>query len=390
LRDHHTLAEAGPLVAANPSPPPRARGTRLADASGVRARLALTPTAVALCALAGCYATNAAPVTRTASLREGGHGREVVLEEGPTGTHIGPRSWVRFDLRDGSRSRWFEADKLRVNHEVVLASDGPAGAAARGLSVEGLRWDQVETVEVNDFDLGETMAGVTAGAAVIVTAATAEVLLLAALEGVTGGHVQGDLGITRAAVEAVAGEAWQRPPEHPAARAMTLDASAVVEPEVRPLFSSEARRRDLVLFTVSSEAGFDAGLAPAPVAGVAAGVRIDNFLDLQLGARGALAPATADQPARVRDMPFLRLALHVDLDAGRRVALAVGADFGLTSEETRVRFLYGVRVRLTDRLQLGLYPWNPVAVNAFTPSVPSPGAAPGPSRLNLLELSWLL
>jgi hypothetical protein len=67
----------------------------------------------------------------------------------------------------------------------------------------------------------------------------------------------------------------------------------------------------------------------------------------------------------------------------------VGADFGATSEETRVRFLYGVRVRVTDRLQLGLYPWNPVAVNPLTPSVPSPAIAPGPSRLNLLELSWL-
>ncbi|HVR02566.1 MAG TPA: hypothetical protein VMT47_10560 [Polyangia bacterium] len=345
---------------------------------------------MALCALAGCYATNTAPATRTASLRESGHGREVVLEQGPTGTHIGPRSWVRFDLRDGSRSRWFEADTLRVNHEVVLTSDGPARAPARRLFVEGLRWDQVETVEVNDFDLGETMAGVTAGSALIVTAATAEVLLLAVLESMTEGRIPRDLGITRAAVEVVAGKALQRPPEHPAARAMTLDASAVTEPDVRPLFSSEARRRDLVLFTVSTEAGVDAGLAPAPVAGVAAGVRIDNFLDLQLGARGVLTPATADQLARLRSVPFLRLALHVDLDAARRVALAAGADFAATSEETRVRFLYGVRVRVTDRLQLGLYPWNPVAVNAFTPQVPGPAVAPGPSRLNLLELSWLL
>lgn len=265
----------------------------------MRARLPLTPAAVALCALAGCYATNTAPATRTASLREGGHGREVVLEQGPTGTHIGPRSWLRFDLRDGSRSRWFEAGTMRVNHEVVLTSDGPAGAAARGLSVEGLRWDQVETVEVNDFDLGETMAGVTAGAALIVTAATAEVLLLAVLESMTEGRIPRDLGITRAAVEVVAGKALQRPPEHPAARAMMLDASAAAEPDVRPLFSSEARRRDLVLFTVSSEAGVDAVLAPAPVAGVAAGVRIDNFLDLQLGARGVLTPGHG-RPARAR------------------------------------------------------------------------------------------
>jgi hypothetical protein len=295
---------------------------------------------------------------------------------------------VRFNLRDGSRSPWFEAGKLKVNDVMVMTSGGQSRPVDRSPYLEGLRWVQVATVEVNDFDLGETVAGVTAGAAVIVTAAAAEVLLLTALESMTCGHFQSDLGITRVAVKAVTREALQRPPEDLQVRAMTLDVPAAADLNVKPLFSSEARRRDLVLFTVSSEAGVDAGLAP--VAGVAAGVRIDNLLELQLGARGALMPATSDQPAQMRSVPFFRLALHLDLDAARRVALAVGADIGATSEETRVRLLYGLRVRVTDRLQIGLYPWNPVAVNLTTPWLPSPGVAPGPSRLNLLELSWLL
>jgi hypothetical protein len=345
--------------------------------------------AVALYALTGCYATTSASVTDVASLRRGAHSREVVLKQGPLGVHLGPSSWVRFTLRDGGRSPWFQAGKLRVNAEMVMTTGGRARPEDPSPDAEGIPWDAIASVEVNELDVGETVAGVTMGAAVIVTAAAAELALLAALQAVTDGHVNGDLGLTRAAVDAVGGEALKRPEEDREARVLALDATAA-DLAATPLFTPEARRRDQVLFTVSTEAGLDAGLTPSPVAGVAAGLRLGNFFDAQLGARASLTPATEMQPAQVRSVPFLRLGLHLDLDAGRRVALAAGADFGLTSEEVRVRFLYGVRVRVSDRLQLGVYPWNPVAVGALAPADSSQSAPAGPSRLNLLELTWLL
>jgi hypothetical protein len=298
------------------------------------------------------------------------------------GVHIGPRSWVRFRLKGGAVTPWFQARKLNVNQRLVVLTGGRAHPDPAPSSDQALLWEDVAAVEVNDFDLAETVAGATAGSVIVVTAAAAEVLLLGAIAAVTGGHASGDLGITRGAVDLLAGEVLKRPDEAPDAGAVVLAATAT-ELEARPLFSGQGRRRDLVLFTAGVEGGLGAGDALAPVGGVTAGLRIDHLFDLGLGVRTSLAGSNGSR--RTVSAPFLRLGLHLDLDAGRRVAVAVGAELGGTSSATHARFLFGARVRITDSLQLGLYPWNPVATTAA-----EPGAPPSPSRVSLLEVSWLL
>ncbi len=346
---------------------------------------------------AGCYGTRSAPATRVSALKQGGHGREIVLKQGPLGVHIGPRSWVRFALRDGRRTPWFEAGSLRVSDLMIVTTDGQPHPLAGAPVVGGLAWEDLASIEVNDLDLGKSVLGVCAGSGVVAVAATTELLLIGALEAITGGHANSDLGITRGAFDMVVGEALKRPEDAAEVNPEMLDASVDEVAKTRPLFSGRAQRRDLTIFTFAAEGGFDAmptlpsdlsGGALGAVGGVAVGLRLVNIFELGLGVRSSLvAPATDAEPARIISTPFFRMGLHLDLDAARRVAVAVGADLGGLPGEGHARFLYGVRVRLTDRVQLGLYPWNPVGISRYTEAGQQVSSS---SRLNLLELSWLL
>ncbi|HVZ74746.1 MAG TPA: hypothetical protein VHJ20_20325 [Polyangia bacterium] len=351
----------------------------------MRASLATSVLYLAMFALGGCYATTSAAVDPASALRRGAQRREIVVAGGPLGAHVGPSSWLRFTLRDGARTPWLVAGRLRVNDARVDTTGALAHPTDAPPANTSVAWADVASVEVNELNMPETFAGVAAGTVVVTTAAVVEVALLAIVSSASCGHVNGDLGLTRGAFEAVAGEAFQRPDDEETAPPPSIPTLEANEDPPRPLFASEARRREVALFTFSTEAGVDAGLGPGAVGGVAAGVRLAHVFDVQLGARTSLTPTSNSPttPALVRSLPFVRLGLHLDLDAGRRVALAVGGDLAMSSDETRLRLLYGVRVRATDHLQIGLYPWNPVAVS--TTAAPSPG----PSRLNLVELTWL-
>ena len=332
----------------------------------------------ALSVLNGCYGTRAVPVTQISSLKQGDRGREVVLASGLRGVRVGPRSWVRFRRWDGSRTPWFEARNLKVNDRFVVTAERHA--------LEGLDWTSVAGVEVNELDLEESVAGITAGTAVVVMALTAEAALLLAIGAVTGGHGQvKEVGITRAALDMVAGDALKRPEQDPAARS-TLLAPTAGDLPARPLFSGAARRRDIFLLTLSSEGGIDGARTSTAVGGVTVGARFIDLFEVGWGARSSLAPPAAEgEPFRISWVPFLRFGLHLDLTAGRRVALAVGADLGGLPGQLHARLLFGIRARLTDRLQLGLYPWNPATATSYDGIPPATT-----SRLNLIELSWLL
>jgi hypothetical protein len=318
-------------------------------------------------------------VTKLSSLKQGDRGREVVLASGLRGVRVGPRSWVRFQRWDGSRTPWFEARNLKVNDRFVVTEERPAP--------QGLDWNSVAGVEVNEVDLEESVVGITAGTALVVMAATAEVALLLAVAGATRGHGQiKEVGLTRAALDMVAGEALKRPEEDPAARSSPLASPTDGESLARPLFSGAARRRDIFLLTLSSEGGIDGARTSTAVGGVTVGARFIDLFEVGWGARSSLAPPAAEgEPFRISCVPFLRFGLHLDLTAGRRVALAVGADLGGLPGQLHARFLLGIRARLTDRLQLGLYPWNPATATSYDGIRPATT-----SRLNLIELSWLL
>jgi hypothetical protein len=87
---------------------PAARGMRFAvnhRVGRVRARAVIAVAVMTVLPLfASCYGTRVTSAAEISSLRRGDHGGEIVLKQGPFGVHLGPRSRVRFDLRDGSRT----------------------------------------------------------------------------------------------------------------------------------------------------------------------------------------------------------------------------------------------------------------------------------------------
>jgi hypothetical protein len=95
--------------------------------------------------------------------------------------------------------------------------------------------------------------------------------------------------------------------------------------------------------------------------GAFAGIRLLNVLELAAGARPLLTVTRdSDTHQRTTTMNWLavaRLQVHMDLDAARRVAIPFGFDVGLNALHARLNF--GVRVRVTRTLYLGINPFNP-------------------------------
>ena len=119
---------------------------------------------------------------------------------------------------------------------------------------------------------------------------------------------------------------------------------------------------------------------------IAVGVRFVHVLEVEAGVRGLSQPAFGRQRfASIVSEPFVRAGLHVDLDAARRCALAVGGEAGYLDRAAQLDLVYGFRLRPADRLQVGLYPWNPVkAVGPAASSQPSVA-----SHVSLVDVSWL-
>jgi hypothetical protein len=105
-----------------------------------------------------------------------------------------------------------------------------------------------------------------------------------------------------------------------------------------------------------------AEIHPAPMTSLAAGLRLWNVLEVGGGVAVMSHASTETGPYRPRFSPFLRTGLHLDLDSRRRVAIPLMVDLGWVDRRSTARFTYGVRVRLTDRLGVGLLPWNPMSL----------------------------
>jgi len=160
-----------------------------------------------------------------------------------------------------------------------------------------------------------------------------------------------------------------------------------MEPVVsKPLFAPSAWRRDLVLFTVGSEVGLGSGTVSTGLGAVVVGVRLAHVLEFQGGTRGVFVPAvTQGRLPTVTSEPFVRAGLHLDIDAARRWALAVGGEAGDLRGMAQLRLIYGLRLRPTDNWQVGVYPWNPV--KAIGPD--RGGQQIAATHVNLMDLSWL-
>jgi hypothetical protein len=359
------------------------------------AGVAMRPSSVVLSVLlcASCYTTRGVAPSGTAALRAGeAHPRELVLASERRGrVRIGPRSWLRFIRHDGKTTPWFEARRLRVSAEAIVAPGPAAGSAPAPLLL--VCWDEVARVEVNDLDLGRTVAGSLGGAAAVMTAAMVEAALIGAIATVTGGHVRpSELGLARSAFESVVAEAGKRPPDAPAETLLVRQPALIAAPPAaQPLFSAAAIRRDFVRFAAATEVGAAATWPPRLNCAFVAVARIRNGFEVGGGLRLLSTPAGPEEAGAVRvtPLPLLRLGWHLDLDARRRVALPLLIEGALGTQQY-VRLIWGVRVRLTDRAQLGIYPWNPVTWTrpAALPTAPAPAGEAG--YLTSLDLAWVI
>jgi hypothetical protein len=314
---------------------------------------------------AGCYSTQGLPLPALGSLRRSDQSREVLLEAGQQGRlRIRPASLVRFRRIDGATTAWTQASNVRLTPDLVVIGWGPEPPQV-------LRWEHVDGIEVNDLDMGMTLMGVVGGASLVMVAAATEMVILAALESC---HVRVDqVGLTRAALDGVVSAAGRHLEEDPAAprvRADESDAPPEAVLAARPLFSAQARRRDLVRATLGVDSGVEAG-GPVlrPQVGVFASLRLLNVLELGAGINmvDVRAPTFESLPAleaplvdRVRVSGRGRIALHMDLDQRRRVALMLGQEVGFSSGGwADLRTVWGMRFRLRDAWQLGVLPFNP-------------------------------
>lgn len=344
----------------------------------------------------GCYATHSVAPEVVGALRRGSRSREVVLRSGERGhVRIGPGSWVRFRRVDGAMTAWVEAKTLHVAPDCLVVGSPRVDDALV------LRWDDLQGVEVNDVDAGRTAIGIVAGTSMVILAAAAELTVVVALSALTGGHFNGDVGITRGAFEAVLDKVGERPENDPDALAPSdqpddaLNAINLIA--ASPLFAAEARRRDIVRFGAGVEMGLESGGGVLrSEATVNAGLRLLNVLEVSgglsmlgspLGANDGLQPTlpTTGNPGATRLVPRARLGLHLDLDANRRIALALGQQVGIsTGGWVDLRTDWGVRLRVSDRFQLGIHPFNP----RVTWQNATVGART--TYVSAVELDWLM
>jgi len=89
-------------------------------------------------------------------------------------------------------------------------------------------------------------------------------------------------------------------------------------------------------------------------------MRILDVLELAAGAHLMIHRGEDQtQDHRASWIGVFRLNLHFDVDARRRFALPLGFDLGAGQATFYARLNFGLRIRVTRRLSLGIYPFNP-------------------------------
>lgn len=303
---------------------------------------------------ASCFTHHTIPAEEMNPLRRADQRREIVLRDKDRArVRVTPRSRIRVQIDGGHYTRWMSATDLRLRPEGLVAGDVV------------LHWEEIHGLEVNDFDLGRTIIGTAGGTTVIVLAAVAESLVIGGIAAATGGRVQiSQIGLTSATVDAVVDLATSTHLDD----APLVLAPAAPEPELalrsRPLFAGAARRRSIVRASIASEAGVGwAEVGAHAESGVTGAFRLFGSLELGAGLRYQHRPIGDPAPSGIS--PFIRCGLHLDLDAARRIALPALVEIGVgRSTVSDVRLVWGVRIRLSDKLQLGIHPFTPIVYSA--------------------------
>jgi hypothetical protein len=324
----------------------------------------------------GCYTTGAVSASGLRPLAADEHARDILLgDANRREVRVGPLSRIRFRLTDGLVTRWFRAKDLRVADGVLLAS----GCAARGgkdcARSQALPLETITSAEVNDFSLGQTAEGIVLGTTAAAGAMVVEVSLIALIGAISMGHAKvGSLGITEGALKAVLQNVGSRPPD-----ADLLEPAPAVDSELvesaRPLFGRTAIRRDWIQLVATTEIGGNYASSLYPTTSLCATLRFRNIIELGGGVRLDAQPGQQDEHTELRFAPFFRAGLHLELDASGRFAIPAFIDVGSAAGQKNVRLAFGLRVRISDRINLGIYPHNPIWVSTIDGATREPGAA---------------
>lgn len=334
---------------------------------------------------AGCFSTRTVTAAHLRPLRTTQHGDDVALgHDSGVPVRLSPTAWVRFRRTNGSTTGWIPARRLRVDREMVWGRDEGAG-------IDGVRWPALAEMEVNDLDFSRTLAGTAGGVAVVAGAALIEVMIIGLVAGLTGGAVEmNEVGILRGAFDGLGSLVLRRPVadesfalERPAAEVTAAAASA------RPFFSGAATRRAYLRLLGQAASGvtLDPDGRAAAVATFTGALRLLNVTELGGGVRLFGTGQGGDR--RWTAAPFMRLGVHLDVDAARRFAVFAGVEAAARAD-ARLGFVAGVRWRPRGGpLQLGLYPMNP-SYGGEPTGAPVPAQRTRRHFTTTLELAFVL
>jgi|GEM_PF-5926684 hypothetical protein len=137
--------------------------------------------------------------------------------------------------------------------------------------------------------------------------------------------------------------------------------NAVYSLTAKRIFTPTQRRRALVSFTAALGTGTDFRNGDQVQTDVQIGVRFLRTIELGAGARNIVSgTATRDDKVSSNFVGFFHFGLNFELDAAQRVSIPIGFDVGKGGPvELHAKTLLGLRVRVHDRIHLGVYPFNP-------------------------------
>ncbi len=286
---------------------------------------------------------------------------------------IDPSMQVRVELTNGTTD-WVGAHRLHLS--------------AMELRVRGLGrtpWDRVLGIQLRYLDGADIFLGIiTAGLYVLLLGGTA-----AGASAISSdlGDVVGD--VVGAAASSAGRSSREEVQEEPAGPDETEEGplGSPTGPS-RRLFSAYQGRRNRFGLSIAMTAGTELKGRNGFSQGVSAGLRLFNTFELMGGFRHVFT--TPQDNLRSRYLGFGRAGVHLNLDQDHRFAVPMFFEMG-AGRPVRffLRFGFGLRVRLADKIYLGLLPVNatftltsPDRVSEFV-TVPSGSDWRFPSMLEL-------
>lgn len=309
----------------------------------------------------GCYSTRSVHGPEMSRIARGA--RVVYTTDGMR-ARVDPNSRVRFYRADGSVTPWIKAGDLSVSDDGVMLGTTQAG-------IDGLRWSDIDFAEVNNLSGGYTLV-VVAGSALIVA------LVIAAAKG--GGDAPDCSGVSCGGIYHVGptyvpvGPIGPTPPSRGIdgprrsgrTRGYALARPGFEQPRAegaRELFNYNQRRRAGMKFNTALTVDGDLDGPGEWYESLYGGVRFVDMFELGGGVRRQHTVVQGESPLAGDSLfyPFGRAGLHMELDAGQRVAVPTFVEYGLTGRDSyMLRIGWGVRIRVTDEVYFGLFPVNPV------------------------------